>query len=106
MIALGLAAACQDSTVSRELGARCATSDECDDRCLPASASYPEGFCTVVCNTPSECPSEATCVDDDGGSCLFTCSVDADCGFLGETWQCQDRASRGQQTKVRVCRGR
>ncbi|MEJ7597330.1 MAG: hypothetical protein WKG01_05410 [Kofleriaceae bacterium] len=105
MFALGLAA-CQDAAVSRQLGARCGTPDECDDRCLPASVDYPAGFCTVECDSSSECPGDAACVADEGGSCLFTCSDDDDCGFLGETWACQDRASRGQLTKVSVCRGR
>jgi hypothetical protein len=99
--------ACQSSDVSRELGARCTTSDDCDDRCLPASTSYPEGFCTVVCNGDDECPTDAACVEDDGGSCLFHCADDAGCAFLGEAWQCRERGVRGQpDSKVKVCRGR
>ena len=101
-----MAVACQSSEVSRELGARCASSDDCDDRCLPASKSYPDGFCTVVCNTADECPTDAACIDDDGGSCLFQCVDDASCEFLGAGWRCTDRAMRGQpESKVKVCRG-
>jgi hypothetical protein len=100
------AGACQSSDVSRELGARCTTSEDCDDRCLPASASHPDGFCTVVCNAADECPGDAACVEDDGGSCLFHCADDDSCRFLGETWRCRERVVRGQPaSKVKVCRG-
>jgi len=101
-----LLAGCQSSDVSRDLGARCTTARECDDRCLTASASYPDGFCTVNCSTGDECPSDAACVADEGGACMFTCREDRDCEFLGAAWRCHDSALRGQpETKVKTCRG-
>src|SRR4051812_21640630 len=75
--------------VSRELGARCTATSQCDDRCLLPDAEYPGGFCTVACNTDSECPSDSTCVDREGGICLFDCATDADCTFLGTGWACK-----------------
>lgn len=101
-----LAAGCQSSDVSRELGARCDTSDECDDRCLPPAGEYPGGFCTVVCNDSGDCPSDSACADRDGGVCLFTCTADAQCAFLGDGWTCKDEDERGvADKKVMVCRG-
>jgi hypothetical protein len=98
-------AACQQSDVSREVGARCTDSVECDERCLPPSADYPGGFCTVACNTRDECPSRTTCADREGGTCLFECTEDADCMFLGAGWRCASADLRGGGIQVKVCRG-
>jgi hypothetical protein len=100
-----LLAACQHSDVSREVGARCDTSDECDDRCLAPSPDYPDGFCTIACNDRGQCPSGTTCADHEGGVCLFECAADPDCAFLGTDWQCQSADLRGGGIKVMVCRG-
>ena len=103
----GLLAACgADSDVSRTLGARCDTSAECDDRCLPPSGEFPDGFCTIACNDSTECPARSTCIDDNGGSCLFECTDDASCAFLGVAWTCKERDVRGGSGgKAMVCRG-
>lgn len=102
---LGLAG-CGGPEVSRQIGARCDTSRECDDRCLPPAADYPGGFCTLVCNTTNDCPGDASCVNREGGVCLFDCAVDADCRFLGTGWTCRDTELRSPQgTQVKVCRG-
>lgn len=98
-------AACQHSDVSREVGARCEVSTECDDRCLAPSADYPGGFCTVACNARGECPIDTTCADHEGGVCLFECGGDPDCTFLGAGWQCKAADLRGGGIKVMVCRG-
>ena len=103
---VALAACGASSDVSRSLGARCDSSSECDGRCLPPSNNYPDGFCTVVCNTTSECPDPSVCIDDDGGSCLFDCIDDMSCAFLGVAWRCVERDLRGQPgMKALVCRG-
>jgi hypothetical protein len=106
VIALGaaLCAACQHSDVSREVGARCDTQAECDERCL-TGAGYPGGFCTVACSIRGECPSGTTCADLEGGVCLFECGSDADCTFLGGGWRCNTADLRGGGIKVMVCRG-
>ena len=97
--------ACQQSDVSRQVGARCDNSVECDERCLPPNGDYPGGFCTTACNTRDECPSRTTCADREGGVCLFTCDQDDDCAFLGDGWRCASADLRGGGIKVSVCRG-
>jgi hypothetical protein len=99
-----LLAACQHSDVSREVGARCDTAAECDERCL-ASTDYPGGFCTIPCNNRGECPGDTTCADREGGVCLFECSLDPECAFLGAGWRCTSADLRGGGIKVMVCRG-
>jgi len=100
-----LLAACQNSDVSREVGARCDVSDECDQRCLTTGAGYPGGFCTVACESRADCPSATTCADLEAGVCLFTCASGPDCAFLGASWGCQAVDLRGGGIKVMVCRG-
>jgi hypothetical protein len=104
-IAGALLAACQDSDVSREIGARCTVSSECDQRCLPPGPDYPGGFCTILCSTRDDCSGRTTCADREGGVCLYTCIGDADCDFLGTGWRCGDADLRGGGIKVKVCRG-
>jgi hypothetical protein len=102
------AAACESSAVSRALGARCDSSDECDDRCL-TSPEYPGGFCSVSCDDDGDCPSGARCVAEQGGVCLFDCRLDDagvsdDCEFLGTGWACALRAGK-PDGEVEVCDG-
>lgn len=98
-------AACQSSDVSRELGARCDASDDCDDRCLPPSADWPDGFCTTRCETDNDCESGAACLEEEGGVCAFTCGIDIECGFLGSGYACKERGARGGAGTRMVCRG-
>ena len=97
--------ACQDSDVSRRLGARCDVTADCDQRCLTPGADFPGGFCTVACTTRADCPATATCADQEGGICLFECASDAECTFLGIGWRCTAVDLRGGGIKVMVCRG-
>lgn len=93
-----------ESEVSRELGARCDDSDECDDRCL-RGARYPDGLCSASCDDDGDCPSGATCVDLEGGVCLFDCDQIGDCEFLGAGWQCLAEPERGSGdgAEITVC---
>jgi hypothetical protein len=100
-----LLVACQDSDVSRVVGARCDRSTECDERCLGPDVDYPGGLCSLACNSRGECPEHTTCADRDGGVCLFECEADRDCAFLGTGWACHDADLRGGGIKVMVCRG-
>jgi hypothetical protein len=100
-----LLVACHHDEVSREVGARCDLSEECDERCLTSSADYPGGFCTIACSDLRQCPGDTTCADLDGGVCLFTCASDPDCAFLGAGWRCTSADLRGGGIKVMVCRG-
>lgn len=102
---VGALFACQHSDVSREVGARCESSAECDERCLGPGTDYPGGLCSVACSNRNECPSDTTCADRDGGVCLFECTTDNDCMFLGTGWRCLATDLRGGGIKVMVCRG-
>ncbi len=104
LVWLGLCA-CQSSDVSRAVGAECNTSDECDVECLGPSSSWPDGFCTVLCDDDTGCPSNARCVEENGGVCAFQCAGDTDCAFLGTAYLCQQEDSHGGGAKVMVCRG-
>jgi hypothetical protein len=98
-------AACQSSDVSRELGARCDHSSDCDERCLLPSPDWPGGFCTTQCETDNDCPEAAVCLEEEGGVCAFSCQSDPDCLFLGAGYLCKERDARGGAGKRTVCRG-
>lgn len=104
---LALAGACQDSSVSRAIGARCDRSDECDDRCLAPSLEWPGGFCTLDCDSHADCIDDSSCIEDAGGGiCAFNCAADRNCEFLGEGYTCQEWDEHPVSgTKVTVCRG-
>jgi hypothetical protein len=104
ILVLALATGCAGSEVSRTIGARCDDSSECDDRCLAPSVEYPGGMCSVSCDDDGACPGDTRCVADDGGVCLYSCTVDRDCRFLGLDWTCQARDDRAGG-QVMVCRG-
>jgi hypothetical protein len=106
LVSVGLLAiaGCEVSDVSRQLGARCDDSSECDDRCLLPGPDWPGGFCTRSCDDGDDCPIDAACAEDAGGVCLFSCARDPDCAFLGARWTCQARLGRPGGT-VMVCRG-
>ncbi len=90
---------CGKSDVSRTLGARCESERECDDLCLTGD-DFPDGFCSVSCDSDDDCPDDARCVRHQGGRCLFACDRDEDCEFLGDKWECKDESNASGQ----VCR--
>lgn len=99
-------ASCQDSLVTRSIGARCDASDECDDRCLPEGEGFPGGFCTTDCTTQGDCTVRTACVELQGGVCLYDCKSSFDCEFLGPGWTCVETESREDPTVlVQVCLG-
>ena len=105
--AIVLAGCSVESFVSRTLGARCDSADECDDRCLRAPiTSFPGGFCSVSCEVSDDCPTDASCMDIEGGVCLFDCVDDPECTFLGAGWRCFEIPLREDATRrVKVCLG-
>ncbi len=97
---------CSGGDVSREVGARCDTARDCDDRCLPPSNDFPDGLCTLDCQSNGECPDDTRCVDKESGVCLFTCNFTTDCSFLGPLWECKEQNERqDQNVKVMACVG-
>jgi hypothetical protein len=95
-----------DSPVSRQLGARCDSLDDCDDRCL-SGFGFPGGLCSKSCDRDADCPTGASCVELQGGVCLFACRDDLGCEFLGAGWSCQLEPERGGRpgAEVLVCLG-
>ena len=87
-------ASCQDSQVSRELGAECTSDKDCDGVCA-TGGNYPDGMCTQRCAVDLDCPSGSACVSDMGGVCLFRCSIPGDCTFMGPQWTCEDSTCHG-----------
>ena len=104
LILLVLVGACQDSEVSRAVGARCVRAADCEDRCLAPSGDWPGGFCTLTCVDDRDGPGDAACIDDEGGVCAFLCETDPGCSFLGGGYTCTERDAR-DAPKVFVCRG-
>jgi hypothetical protein len=98
-------AACGDSDVSREVGARCDDNSECDDVCLGPHPNWPDGFCSLSCDDDDDCPPDTACIEDEGGVCVFTCTSDTGCAFLGSEWTCQVRNANPPDGTVMVCRG-
>ena len=89
-----LGPACKpDEGITRDLGAPCVDDGDCTTRCLPGPR-WPQGFCSLGCAGPSDCPAGASCADTvDGDVCLFACFDDGDCGFLedgiDDDWACR-----------------
>jgi hypothetical protein len=105
-LALVGVAACQSSDVSRQVGARCDHSSECDELCLGPSADWPGGFCSISCDSDEDCPSDASCVQESNSAvCAFHCLTDPGCSFLGQGYLCKERDRQGATGKVTVCRG-
>jgi hypothetical protein len=104
ILIIGLVGCGSNSEVSRELGARCDSVDECDERCL-SPVDYPGGFCTTACEGDDDCPNGASCADVEGGVCLFACETGADCEFLGDGWSCETEDARLGDEEVLVCLG-
>jgi hypothetical protein len=99
--------------VSRDLGARCERHADCQERCLldtPAGEHYPDGFCTLSCDSDHDCPGGAVCAALQGGVCLFECEATESCAFLGAGWDCLPQSGRtlrvqDQPHEVHVCLG-
>jgi hypothetical protein len=105
VLALAAVLGCNSSDVSRDLGARCDVNGDCNGLCLTGGA-WPGGFCTVACDTDPNCLSDAHCVDENGGVCMFACAINSDCRFLGAGYTCQMETARGGTgAMVMVCHG-
>ncbi|HTR52410.1 MAG TPA: hypothetical protein VMJ10_16970 [Kofleriaceae bacterium] len=102
LAALLVLASCQSSRVSSKLGAECSLNTDCAQKCLDGP-SWPNGFCTTICDTDSQCPSGARCISEDGGVCAFECTESSDCSFLDTLYMCETVDAMSGQ--VMVCRG-
>lgn len=50
--------------------------------------AFPDGTCTLPCNSHLDCPAVSACVEESGGVCLVACANDSYCR---EKYKCKDR---------------
>jgi hypothetical protein len=82
------------------VGGPCSGAADCEFRCL-TGGDYPQGTCSLPCNTDRDCPSGTHCIDKDGGMCLLACTVPSDCRF---DYNCKGEKNRGHGGDSLVCR--
>jgi hypothetical protein len=111
LLVLGFAATCLSACgvddvgpMSRLVGGRCVTDNDCIKLCIKGSG-FPRGYCTVSCTANSDCPGGSACVASNGGICLATCQVPADCTDYGPDYQCSRQTSQTPGTGPLVCAG-
>jgi hypothetical protein len=92
-----------DGDIDDLIGSSCTADSQCADRCFRDNSDYPGGFCSIQCNSDSDCTSDSFCMDKDGGVCLFECPA-FDCARLGPGWVCRDRDRVGGG-RISVCTG-
>lgn len=73
------------------LGAPCTSSDECDDGLCLRQGLWPEGMCTGLCNSDSECPGDTFC-QPLFGFCVPPCTPGVP-GTCRPGYACAPRAS-------------
>lgn len=89
--------------IDEVVGATCASDRECEVRCYLGGA-FPDGFCSLPCESDNECPVDTHCMSESGGVCMFTCP-ELNCDRLGPGWECRDK-SRKNGGNISVCSGR
>jgi hypothetical protein len=98
---------CGDITVvgpnNKTVGAACTANSDCTGMCL-ASGHFPAGMCTIACTTNGDCPSGSICADEEGGLCLASCHVDADCTRFGAGLVCHTEGTTTGSTPISFCR--
>lgn len=97
----GLAACSSESvgTGGSTVGGPCTSSSQCDSVC-ELGGDFPQGECTVPCNTDADCPSGTSCIDKANGICLLGCSVPSDCRG---GYNCEGKTNKGTGGDSLVC---
>lgn len=82
------------------VGGACALHQDCaaGSVCL-AGGDFPDGTCSVPCNSDGDCPGGTACVDKDGDYCLLACQYSTDCR-PGYTCKARDRVGISGQALV------
>lgn len=78
--AIALSAACtqQAGALSEDVGGPCEADEECADESVCEEGSlFPQGMCTLECETQSDCIPSTVCSEQ--GVCLIRCFADSDC---------------------------
>ena len=90
--------------MSRLVGGRCVTDNDCIKHCITGT-QFPDGYCTVSCAANSDCPGASACVASNGGICLATCQVAADCTDYGPGYRCSRQTSQTPGAEPLACAG-
>ena len=86
------------------VGANCSVDAQCDHRCV-LNDHFPNGLCTVSCNSDLDCPNGTSCVDEAGGICEVQCGyVGGNCSQFGLGVACDAQDRKGAQGQAQVCR--
>jgi len=83
------------------VGSACRT----DLDCAPGAdcrrgGDFPDGTCTLPCNSDLDCPRYSACIENAGSLCLISCSSDAHCR---DKYKCKDKNNRDNTGKSLVC---
>ena len=103
-----LTSACgHDDAIGPDVGASCASNNECSQRCLGVTdpGDYPGGFCTLACATDADCSNGSICMRKSGGVCLLPCTITNNCTDLGAGWRCKNSESNVGGGERQVCLG-
>jgi hypothetical protein len=72
--------------------------------CVAGNSHYPDGMCTIRCDSDAQCPPHTMCVDDAGGICAVSCSDPGDCADFGRGYTCRSVGRKGTGGDTNVCR--
>jgi hypothetical protein len=61
---------------------------------------FPDGTCTLPCNSHLDCISGSACIDTQGGICLVAC---ADNSYCRPGYKCKTKDDRDRRGKSLVC---
>ena len=95
-------AACGGDDVGNDgatVGGPCVDAADCESRCL-VGGDFPQGTCSLACNTDNDCPDGTFCIDAEGGVCLLGCALPADCRG---GYNCEGKTNRGHGGDSLVC---
>ena len=103
LIAAVLLLACGDDDAGpyEVVGSACGSDLDCAPGAECArGGDFPDGTCTLRCNSHADCPPVSACSDKTGGVCLVACSSDAYCR---EKYKCKDVKDRDGIGNSLVC---
>src|SRR5688572_5710294 len=73
------------------VGGACASSEECEVQ-SERGDDYPDGTCTLPCNSDEDCRGGTSCIDREDGICLLACETPDDCPGR---YECEGEENRG-----------
>ncbi len=88
------------------VGSACTTESDCDQGiCIGEDRGFPDGYCTGVCNGPSDCPDGSACVRVGRGTsiCLDRCDPAAEPKRCRDGYGCATSPFLGQPVCMPGC---